>query len=1115
MWLNVNFKGYEFIIGSYYFPCNTSKYYKESIFEDLSTDILSIQAKTERPIYLLGDANAHSGKLRDILRIDDKVAHDFGLDLLSDMKDGFIFGPVVAPERANSDKSKTNVNGKHLISACQATDLLILNGRAGQDKGIGNYTCFKLEEDGTHTGVSTIDYCLANKCALENVYDFEVDMFDRMLSDRHSPICLTLRLAQHSPVCNNVGNIPDADSTREEPTTPKIKFMEWSHTIAESFKNSLETLNLDKLNEISAAHPSQDNIDTLCDELKKVTIDAAIKSKACKVETKNKNNSHNSQSKAKQSDYKPWFDKECTDEKKMYFKNKNFNKRQGKKVVANKLSKNFKKFLDSKKKSFNRDLNKRLKNLRSTCPRDYWNIINRCEEGKKVEAKVSMETFFEHFKELSVTKPENDHEVPTNTPSDANPFLNRVITIEEVIETIEFLKIGKASGPDGIRNEFLKHLPSDLVDFICSFFNKILDSGLIPKEWTLGMIMPLFKNKGSNTDPSNYRGITLLSCMGKLFTAILNRRIALFMNANNLLGMEQAGFRAGHSTMDHVFALHHIIDYYRQRGKQVYCAFVDYTKAFDLVNRSALWCKLLKQGINGKVLTVIQNMYSEAKSCVRVGGKLSDYFQCTAGVRQGENLSPILFAIYLNDFNAYLAESSKGLSNLEENLEELDIFVKLCVLLYADDTVILAETAADLQNSLDALCNYSKSWDLKVNLSKTQIVIFSKGRITTHPEFMYDGKVVDVVDDYTYLGVVFNYNGNFKKAILNQRTVATRALKSLLRKAKILDLDVDTQMELFQRCVMPILLYGCELWGFEKNNVNSLEIFYKRFIKTALNLFTFTPSCMIFGESGQPNLSDLIRQRLTNFWGKLKYDEVPRLSKHMLKYMLHLNGKTIPNSTTTFNFPWLNLVNTSLDELGMSYCWNPPIPLDHRHISYQVKAKTRDVREQLWLEEVNLNAQCSIYKQLMTAWGMPKYIQILKPSLRTTMCRFRTRCHNLPVTCNRFKTGDGTNTMCPLCTCSQVGDEYHYIFICNHFLTEREKYLPPEYLRTQTGQYNLKELFDEENEDVVVKLAKFCKLIMKKFSREKPLTPLKIRKTHVMASGRVSKRPGYLNDYFV
>ena len=239
------------------------------------------------------------------------------------------------------------------------------------------------------------------------------------------------------------------------------------------------------------------------------------------------------------------------------------------------------------------------------------------------------------------------------------------------------------------------------------------------------------------------------------------------MKSNDLLGMEQAGFRASHSTMDHVFTLHHIIDYYRQKGKQIYCAFVDYTKAFDLVNRSALWCKLFDQGISGKILKIIQNMYTEAKSCVKVGGKLSDYFQCTAGVRQGENLSPILFAIYLDDFKDYLGERSNSLKDLEGSLEEMEIYVKLYVLLYADDTVILAESASDLQNSLDALCSYSKLWDLKVNLTKTQIVIFSKGRITSHPTFMYDGKEVDVVDDYTYLGVIFNYNGNFKKAMLS------------------------------------------------------------------------------------------------------------------------------------------------------------------------------------------------------------------------------------------------------------------------------------------------------------------------------------------------------------
>ena len=245
-------------------------------------------------------------------------------------------------------------------------------------------------------------------------------------------------------------------------------------------------------------------------------------------------------------------------------------------------------------------------------------------------------------------------------------------------------------------------------------------------------------------------------------------------------------------------------------------------------------------------------MYADAKSCVRVGGKLSDYFQCTAGVRQGENLSPILFAIYLNDFQQYLADRTKGLTELEDCLEDIGVFLKLYVLLYADDTVILAESANDLQESLNALHSYALEWDLTVNLSKTQIVIFSKGRITNHPIFKYGDKVVEVVDDYTYLGVVFNYNGNFAKAIAHQKTVATRALKSLLIKARILTLDLDTQFELFQRCVMPILLYGSEIWGFDERNIRTIDVFYKGFLKTAMRVFKFTPTCMVFGESGQP-----------------------------------------------------------------------------------------------------------------------------------------------------------------------------------------------------------------------------------------------------------------------
>ena len=130
-------------------------------------------------------------------------------------------------------------------------------------------------------------------------------------------------------------------------------------------------------------------------------------------------------------------------------------------------------------------------------------------------------------------------------------------------------------------------------------------------------------------------------------------------------------------------------------------------------------------------------MYQSAKSCVRSNGQLSEFFRCTAGVRQGENLSPVLFAIYLNDFQSFLAERTDGLTDLNLRLEEFDTFAKLCVLLYADDTVIMAESEVDLQRALDALAEYCNLWDLTVNLEKTNVVIFSQGRRTAKKPFMY------------------------------------------------------------------------------------------------------------------------------------------------------------------------------------------------------------------------------------------------------------------------------------------------------------------------------------------------------------------------------------------
>ena len=174
----------------------------------------------------------------------------------------------------------------------------------------------------------------------------------------------------------------------------------------------------------------------------------------------------------------------------------------------------------------------------------------------------------------------------------------------------------------------------------------------------------------------------------------------------------------------------------------------------------------------------------------------------------------LLFAIYLNDFQEHIAKSYPGLNLLSEDLcnalrgEDLEHFSNLFCLLYADDTIILAESPDELQVALNSVQDYCKTWNLTVNTSKTKIVIFCRSKIRKLPHFIYNNEAIEVVYDFVYLGVKFNYNGTLKKAISKQVTQARRALYSMLAKAKKLQLSVDIQCHLFDHLILPILLYG-------------------------------------------------------------------------------------------------------------------------------------------------------------------------------------------------------------------------------------------------------------------------------------------------------------------
>ena len=173
-----------------------------------------------------------------------------------------------------------------------------------------------------------------------------------------------------------------------------------------------------------------------------------------------------------------------------------------------------------------------------------------------------------------------------------NEDLNVPILWSEIEKAVCSLKNNKSGGLDMILNEHFKicYKVSTMKDILLKFFNIIFDSGIVPCDWSVGNIIPIYKQNGDPTDPANYRPITLLlSCLGKLVTNILNNRLQLFTEKYDKISQNQAGFRKGFSTVDHIFALNVLINLVQNRQKKLFCAFVDLKRAFETVWRDGLF----------------------------------------------------------------------------------------------------------------------------------------------------------------------------------------------------------------------------------------------------------------------------------------------------------------------------------------------------------------------------------------------------------------------------------------------------------------------------------------------------------------------------------------------
>ena len=364
--------------------------------------------------------------------------------------------------------------------------------------------------------------------------------------------------------------------------------------------------------------------------------------------------------------------------------------------------------------------------------------------------------------------------------------------------------------------------------------------------------------------------------------------------------------------------------------------------------------------------------------------------------------------------------------------------------------------------------DYCIKWFLQVNTAKTKVVVFSRGKVRKIPIFKFDHDIVEVVDEYVYLGTTFNYNNKFRKAQIKQLNQARRAMYSLLSKTYQLHLPIDILLELFDQLVLPILLYGSEIWGFEV--LHDLEIFHMKFCKQALSVNKTTANCMVLGELGRLKLEKYIESRMINFWCRIVHSGQDKFSGKVYIILKLLFEKNI------YQAPWLKKIKLTLDNMGMSNLWEICENTSYEWVKQTVERRLRDSHAQYWSACMYDNSHCVNYRIFKHSLCLERYLIDLIKRDRTILSRFRCGNHYLPIVAGRYSNTPREMRLCTLCNLQSLGDEFHYLFVCPTFRSERKLFID-KYFIERPNTLKMGQLFNSNNVQTRLNLVKFCRKI--------------------------------------
>jgi len=977
-------------------------------------------------IILCGDINARIGSLKD-----------FTVNL-DDIKERNVIDDHV------------NNHGRVFIEFLNDAKLCVLNGRG--DCSLDNFTYVSPQ------GKSVVDYFFVPHDVFKHCSNFQVHAISDVITNCNLEALLTdkCKKPDHSLISVNIEltsfvkngtNMTQGNASHYVDTGVKdnIKYninrMPNDMFTSDVCRQAL----LNVINKIECNRERQADIDSCYIDLKNIIVQE-MKDKIPIY--------HNKKDRKKHKTNKPYWNEELGNLwKEMHVREKEFLKFKGLNCVKSKLRLKYK----HAAQKFDREIRKckrqydrgRILEIESVCtknPREFWSHIRKlgprknmsvpmevydstgeindnlddvlCKWKDDFEALYNLQSLNENFNDVFLHNCKTHKDTLINGMEDPLrenlETYNQNITFEEIEHVVMSSKNKKAAGFDTIPNEIYKN--PCIINVLCHLFQLCFDSGKVPQDWNYAIISPIPKDLSKDRRvPCNYRGISLLCCISKMYSKILNKRMLDYAENSNILCDEQNGFRKNRSCTDHIFALNSIVRNRINEGQPTFTAFIDFKKAFDFVNRDLLLYRLLLCGYKGKLYHSVNAMYLQTFSSVRLNNMyMSDWFQTHTGVKQGDCMSTTLFALYINDLAENIRELGKGVKIKDMNIG---------ILLYADDIVLIAENEADLQAMLTTTHEWCMNWRLQVNVDKSKIMHFRKpNKPMSTFNFQLGSINMEYVHEYRYLGLVLNEHLNYNDTCEVLSRSAGRAFGSCINKFKSLkNMEFKTYTTIYNTCILPVMNYGSEIWGFKDySTCNNLHM---KIMKFFLGVHKHTPNIGVQGEFGWLKPKYVRWKNMCRYWNRLVNMDNSRILYNIFMYDHQLCKKN-----------WSSEIKLIFNELGMS---DKFVNLDVCSLE-AVDGKIEEVNQTCWVNEVKQYRKLRTYVTFKKQCKEEKYLSLgLTRRERSLLAQCRLGVLPLRLETGRYRGEKEEDRLCVLCDNKEIENEIHFLLKCRMYESER------------------------------------------------------------------------------